>query len=84
MAGVPLLVYANKQDLVGALSADEIAEQLNLFRWVQHHNYTFRPDHKAEGDDFLLLVILIVIPDQKMLSISHPCHQPPSPVRSIS
>ncbi len=31
MAGVPLLVYANKQDLVGALSADEIAEQLNLF-----------------------------------------------------
>ena len=31
MVGVPLLVYANKQDLVGALSADEIAEQLNLF-----------------------------------------------------
>lgn len=30
MNGVPLLVFANKQDLVGALTADEIADQLNL------------------------------------------------------
>ena len=31
MTGVPLLVLANKQDLINALSADEIAEALNLF-----------------------------------------------------
>lgn len=30
MNNVPLLVFANKQDLVGAASADEIAETLNL------------------------------------------------------
>ena len=31
MSGVPLLVFANKQDLVGVLTADELAEALNLF-----------------------------------------------------
>lgn len=30
MSGVPLIVFANKQDLVGAMSADEIADELNL------------------------------------------------------
>ncbi len=30
LAGVPLLVFANKQDLQSALSAKEIAETLNL------------------------------------------------------
>uniref|UniRef100_A0A7S0YB38 ADP-ribosylation factor-like protein 3 n=1 Tax=Polytomella parva TaxID=51329 RepID=A0A7S0YB38_9CHLO len=30
MTGVPLLVFANKQDLIGALSAGEIAENLDL------------------------------------------------------
>mmetsp|Transcript_13051 Transcript_13051/g.24374 ORF Transcript_13051/g.24374 Transcript_13051/m.24374 type:complete len:170 (+) Transcript_13051:35-544(+) len=30
LAGIPLLVFANKQDLVQAAPADEIAEQLNL------------------------------------------------------
>lgn len=30
MAGVPLLVFANKQDLINALSAKEIAETLDL------------------------------------------------------
>jgi ADP-ribosylation factor-like protein 3 len=31
MTGVPVLVLANKQDLITALSADDIAESLNLF-----------------------------------------------------
>eukprot|EP00878_Enallax_costatus_P036161 GHUV01040505.1.p2 GENE.GHUV01040505.1~~GHUV01040505.1.p2 ORF type:complete len:109 (-),score=26.52 GHUV01040505.1:417-743(-) len=31
MNGVPVLVLANKQDLLNALSADDIAEALNLF-----------------------------------------------------
>mmetsp|Transcript_37867 Transcript_37867/g.45655 ORF Transcript_37867/g.45655 Transcript_37867/m.45655 type:complete len:180 (-) Transcript_37867:368-907(-) len=30
LAGVPLLVLANKQDLVGALTQDELADKLNL------------------------------------------------------
>lgn len=30
MSGVPLLVFANKQDLVGAYAADDIAEKLDL------------------------------------------------------
>ncbi len=30
MSGVPLLIYANKQDLLSALSAQEIAVGLNL------------------------------------------------------
>jgi ADP-ribosylation factor-like protein 3 len=30
MKNVPLLVFANKQDLVGAMEADEMAEQLQL------------------------------------------------------
>ena len=30
IAGVPILVYANKQDLISALSADEIEELLCL------------------------------------------------------
>jgi ADP-ribosylation factor-like protein 3 len=31
MHGVPVLVLANKQDLLNALPADDIAEALNLF-----------------------------------------------------
>lgn len=31
MQGVPVLVLANKQDLLNALPADDIAEALNLF-----------------------------------------------------
>lgn len=31
MNGVPVLVLANKQDLLNALPADDIAEALNLF-----------------------------------------------------
>ena len=31
MAGVPLLVLANKQDLINALPANEVADGLNLF-----------------------------------------------------
>jgi ADP-ribosylation factor-like protein 3 len=30
LAGVPILVYANKQDLISALPADEIEEMLCL------------------------------------------------------
>ena len=30
VAGVPVLIYANKQDLNGSLSAEEIQEHLNL------------------------------------------------------
>ena len=30
MANVPLLVFANKQDLIGAMTADDIADELNL------------------------------------------------------
>lgn len=31
MNGVPVLVLANKQDLINAMPADDIAEALNLF-----------------------------------------------------
>jgi ADP-ribosylation factor-like protein 3 len=31
LAGVPLLVLANKQDLISALPADDVAEALSLF-----------------------------------------------------
>ena len=31
MNGVPVLVLANKQDLITAMPADDIAEALNLF-----------------------------------------------------
>lgn len=31
LAGVPVLVFANKQDLVNALSPDDIADTLNLY-----------------------------------------------------
>jgi ADP-ribosylation factor-like protein 3 len=31
MNGVPVLVLANKQDMLAALAADDIAESLNLF-----------------------------------------------------
>jgi ADP-ribosylation factor-like protein 3 len=30
MRNVPLLVFANKQDLVGAMTSDEIADELSL------------------------------------------------------
>ena len=30
LAGVPMLIYANKQDLISALPAEEIEEQLSL------------------------------------------------------
>ena len=30
LAGVPLLIYANKQDLVNALDGDEIEDELQL------------------------------------------------------
>ena len=30
LAGVPLLIFANKQDILSSMSADEIEEQLNL------------------------------------------------------
>ena len=39
LSGVPLLIYANKQDLNMALSADEIMEQLGLEE-IDDRNWT--------------------------------------------
>ncbi|KAG5457781.1 MAG: ADP-ribosylation factor family-domain-containing protein, partial [Olpidium bornovanus] len=49
LAGVPLLVFANKQDLVTALPADEIAQTLNLHS-IRDHKWQIQPSSAKLGD----------------------------------
>ncbi|KAI9205327.1 ADP-ribosylation factor-like protein 3-like protein [Polychytrium aggregatum] len=49
LAGVPLLVFANKQDLVTALPADEIATALNL-NSIRDRRWQIQPCSAKTGD----------------------------------
>ena len=48
MAGVPLLVLANKQDLLNALPANEIADGLNLFN-IRDRPWQIQPCSAKSG-----------------------------------
>ena len=47
--GVPLLIFANKQDLFSALTADEISEQLNLVK-IDDRQWTIQSCSAKTGD----------------------------------
>ena len=49
MNGVPLLVLANKQDLVNALSAKDVAEGLNLFS-IRERPWQIQPCSAKTGE----------------------------------
>ena len=49
MNGVPLLVLANKQDLVNALSAKDVAEGLNLFS-IRDRPWQIQPCSAKTGE----------------------------------
>jgi ADP-ribosylation factor-like protein 3 len=49
LEGVPLLVFANKQDLLNALSADEIRVGLNLQN-IQHRKWTVQSCSSKSGE----------------------------------
>ncbi|KAI8917173.1 ADP-ribosylation factor-like 3-like protein [Powellomyces hirtus] len=49
LAGVPLLVFANKQDLVSALPGDEIATGLNL-NAIRDRNWQIQPCSAKSGE----------------------------------
>ena len=49
MAGVPLLVLANKQDLINALPANEVADGLNLFN-IRDRAWQIQPCSAKTGD----------------------------------
>eukprot|EP00199_Chlamydomonas_sp_CCMP681_P003395 CAMPEP_0119101052 /NCGR_PEP_ID=MMETSP1180-20130426/190_1 /TAXON_ID=3052 ORGANISM="Chlamydomonas cf sp, Strain CCMP681" /NCGR_SAMPLE_ID=MMETSP1180 /ASSEMBLY_ACC=CAM_ASM_000741 /LENGTH=177 /DNA_ID=CAMNT_0007085091 /DNA_START=55 /DNA_END=588 /DNA_ORIENTATION=+ len=62
MHGVPLLVFANKQDLVGAMTADEIADELNLVGirdrpWQIQACSATQKEGLSEGMEWLMKVI---------------------------
>lgn len=49
LEGVPLLVFANKQDLLNALSADEIRDGLELDR-IQQRKWTIQSCSSKSGE----------------------------------
>ena len=49
LTGVPLLCFANKQDLLHALSADELAESLNLHS-IRDRHWQIQPCSAKTGD----------------------------------
>ena len=49
LVGVPLLVFANKQDLLNALSADEIRDGLNL-KNIQDRKWTIQSCSSKNGE----------------------------------
>ncbi|RKO87048.1 ADP-ribosylation factor family-domain-containing protein, partial [Blyttiomyces helicus] len=49
LAGVPLLVFSNKQDLVNALPGDEIATGLNL-NAIRDRPWQIQPCSAKSGD----------------------------------
>lgn len=49
LAGVPLLVLANKQDLLNALPPDEVAEGLNLFS-IRDRPWQIQPCSAKNGE----------------------------------
>lgn len=49
LAGVPLLVFANKQDLVNAQRPDDIAEMLNLYS-IRDRAWQIQPCSGKNGD----------------------------------
>jgi ADP-ribosylation factor-like protein 3 len=62
MRSVPLLVFANKQDLVGALTSDEIADELNLVGirdrpWQIQACSATQNEGLAEGMEWLMKIV---------------------------
>ena len=49
LAEVPVLIFANKQDLVTALPPDQISEQLNLFN-IRGHAWSVQPCSAMTGE----------------------------------
>ena len=47
--GVPLLVFANKQDLLNAISADEIRDGLNL-KSIRERKWTIQACSSKDGE----------------------------------
>ncbi|XP_032887070.1 ADP-ribosylation factor-like protein 14 [Amblyraja radiata] len=43
LKGIPVVVMANKQDLQGALSADEITKRFHLKRWCSNRDWHVQP-----------------------------------------
>lgn len=50
LAGASLLVVANKTDLPGALSADEIADRLKLKDIITNRHWSIKPSSAVTGD----------------------------------
>ena len=50
LAGVPLLVFCNKQDIEGALKPEEISEQLGLAGGEKGRDWSVRGSCAIKGD----------------------------------
>ncbi len=50
LAGVPLLVFCNKQDIDGALSPEEISEQLGLAGGEKGREWSVRGSCATKGE----------------------------------
>jgi len=48
LAGVPLLVFANKQDLLGAMPAKELAETMQLHN-IRDRHWSIQPSSAKDG-----------------------------------
>lgn len=69
LAGASLLVLANKQDLPGALSGDEISKALSLSE-IKTHNWSLFPVSATRGDSVLESFEWLVNDIQKRIHIS--------------
>ena len=56
LAGLPLLIYANKQDLINALSAVEITTGLNLHA-IRDRQWQIVPCCAKTGEGLQVLVL---------------------------
>ena len=56
LSNVALLIYANKQDLINALSTSELAEQLNLPS-IKNRTWQIQPCSALTGEGLKVLLL---------------------------
>ena len=63
LAGVPVLIYANKQDLMNAAKASEISDELRLGD-IRDRKWQIQPCSATSGEGLEVLIILLARPNE--------------------
>jgi len=73
LAGVPLLVFCNKQDIEGALKPEEISEQLGLAGGEKGRDWSVRGSCATEGEGIEEGLDWCVTNEMRAFSITNTC-----------